>query len=130
MLWFSEPRYYSFVAIHVYGFVVSFVFHLGPRAATTTPGRMSSKRNNKGGGGSRFGASSVQLQFFPSSSTPLQITVDDAVFENSGIFAKTPFRKSLESPSAWMSHWFSFVPGPRVDTGITIEVKEAMMLLG
>ncbi|KAL7598188.1 hypothetical protein Lser_V15G22042 [Lactuca serriola] len=93
----------------------------GPRAARTTPGRMSSKRNNKGGGGSRFGASSVQLQSCPSSSEPLEVTVDDAVVENSGIFGETPFRKSLESPSAWKSPWFSFVPGPRVDTDITVE---------
>lgn len=65
----------------------------GPRAARTTPGRMSSKRNNKGGGGSRFGASSVQLQSCPSSSEPLEVTVDDAVVENSGMYVSFFFKK-------------------------------------
>lgn len=34
------------------------------------------------------------------------------------------FKRSIESPSAWMSPWFlnSFLPGPRIDTEITIEV--------
>ncbi|XP_022976640.1 transcription factor MYB3R-1-like [Cucurbita maxima] len=36
---------------------------------------------------------------------------------------ETPFKKSIESPSAWMSPWFfnSFLPGPRIDTEISIE---------
>ncbi|KAK4419985.1 Transcription factor R-4 [Sesamum alatum] len=44
-------------------------------------------------------------------------------FENNSIFMETPFKRSIESPSAWKSPWFinSFVPGPRVDTDITIE---------
>lgn len=39
-------------------------------------------------------------------------------------FGGTPFKRSIESPSAWKSPWFinSFIPGPRVDTDITIEV--------
>lgn len=39
-------------------------------------------------------------------------------------FGETPFKRSIESPSAWKSPWFinSFVPGPRIDTEITIEV--------
>ncbi|KAM1312992.1 hypothetical protein ACFX2F_017075 [Malus domestica] len=39
------------------------------------------------------------------------------------MFGGTPFKRSIESPSAWKSPWFinSFVPGPRVDTEITIE---------
>ncbi|GFP94470.1 myb-related protein 3r-1 [Phtheirospermum japonicum] len=43
--------------------------------------------------------------------------------ENNNIFTETPFKRSLESPSAWKSPWFlnGFVPGPRVDTDITIE---------
>ncbi|KAL2517699.1 Myb-related protein 3R-1 [Abeliophyllum distichum] len=43
--------------------------------------------------------------------------------ENNSIFVDTPFKRSFESPSAWKSPWFinSFVPGPRVDTEITIE---------
>ncbi|GMP94816.1 hypothetical protein CsSME_00044116 [Camellia sinensis var. sinensis] len=43
--------------------------------------------------------------------------------ENLNIFIETPFKRSIESPSAWKSPWFinSFVPGLRVDTDITIE---------
>ncbi|THF98981.1 hypothetical protein TEA_022303 [Camellia sinensis var. sinensis] len=43
--------------------------------------------------------------------------------ENLNIFIDTPFKRSIESPSAWKSPWFinSFVPGLRVDTDITIE---------
>ncbi|KAJ6382856.1 hypothetical protein OIU77_031307 [Salix suchowensis] len=43
--------------------------------------------------------------------------------ENFGIFGDTPFKRSIESPSAWKSPWFinSFVPGPRIDTEISIE---------
>lgn len=83
----------------------------GPHASRTpgkiasnilTPYTVSGKRNKAG---TRFGAS----------------IIDDALVENSGIFGETPFKKSLESPSAWKSPWFSFVPGPRVDTDITIE---------
>ncbi|CAA0838367.1 Myb-related protein 3R-1 [Striga hermonthica] len=42
---------------------------------------------------------------------------------NGGIFIDTPFKRSIESPSAWKSPWFlnTFVQGPRVDTDITIE---------
>ncbi|KAL6536261.1 hypothetical protein OROGR_012833 [Orobanche gracilis] len=44
-------------------------------------------------------------------------------FESNNIFIDTPFKKSMESPSAWKSPWFlnGFAPGPRVDTDITIE---------
>ncbi|EOY29679.1 hypothetical protein QUC31_020654 [Theobroma cacao] len=47
----------------------------------------------------------------------------DAAIENHNIFGETPFKRSIESPSAWKSPWFinSFVPGPRIDTEITIE---------
>ncbi|KAL0327551.1 UNVERIFIED_CONTAM: Transcription factor R-4 [Sesamum angustifolium] len=40
-----------------------------------------------------------------------------------GRFVETPFNRSIESPSAWKSPWFinTFVPGPRIDTDITIE---------
>ncbi|CAK7353322.1 unnamed protein product [Dovyalis caffra] len=43
--------------------------------------------------------------------------------ENFGMFGDTPFKRSIESPSAWKSPWFinSFVPGPRIDTEISIE---------
>ncbi|KAJ0031985.1 hypothetical protein Pint_12799 [Pistacia integerrima] len=47
----------------------------------------------------------------------------DVGIENYNIFGETPFKRSIESPSAWKSPWFmnSFVPGPRIDTEITIE---------
>ncbi|MBA0839116.1 hypothetical protein Goarm_004882, partial [Gossypium armourianum] len=47
----------------------------------------------------------------------------DTAIENYNIFGGTPFRRSIESPSAWKSPWFinSFIPGPRIDTEITIE---------
>ncbi|KAF2286953.1 hypothetical protein GH714_036173 [Hevea brasiliensis] len=50
--------------------------------------------------------------FAPSSRTPKFIP-----------FGETPFKRSIESPSAWKSPWFinSFLPGPRVDTDISIE---------
>ncbi|CAK7353326.1 unnamed protein product [Dovyalis caffra] len=43
--------------------------------------------------------------------------------ENFCMFGDTPFKRSIESPSAWKSPWFinSFVPGPRIDTEISIE---------
>ncbi|KAL3819023.1 hypothetical protein ACJIZ3_004928 [Penstemon smallii] len=45
--------------------------------------------------------------------------------ENNSIILETPFKRSIESsPSAWISSpWFvnTFVPGPRVETDITIE---------
>ncbi|KAH6831165.1 hypothetical protein C2S53_009360 [Perilla frutescens var. hirtella] len=43
--------------------------------------------------------------------------------ENNNIFVETPFKRTMESPSSWKSPWFinTFVPGPRVDTDITIE---------
>ncbi|KAL8171674.1 hypothetical protein V2J09_023478 [Rumex salicifolius] len=41
----------------------------------------------------------------------------------SRLFGETPFRRSIESPSAWKSPWFvnSFVPGSRFDTDLTME---------
>ncbi|KAK8343662.1 hypothetical protein V6Z12_A07G028700 [Gossypium hirsutum] len=46
-----------------------------------------------------------------------------AAIENCNMFSETPLKRSIESPSAWKSPWFinSFVPGPRIDTEITIE---------
>ncbi|XP_031120068.1 transcription factor MYB3R-1 [Ipomoea triloba] len=42
---------------------------------------------------------------------------------NISIFGETPFKRSIESPSAWKSPWFinSFLSSPRVDTEITLE---------
>ncbi|POO03932.1 GAMYB transcription factor [Trema orientale] len=47
----------------------------------------------------------------------------DFTVETFSIFGETPFKRSIESPSAWKSPWFinSFIAGPRVDTDITIE---------
>lgn len=58
-------------------------------------------------------------------SAPPETTGDNAGNDISieNIFGDTPFKRSIESPSAWKSPWFinSFVPGPRVDTEISIE---------
>lgn len=80
-----------------------------PCQSLVSPHTVSGKRNKAA---SRFAAS-----------IPLEFTVEnDAFAENSGgMFGETPLKKSLESPSAWKSPWFSFLPGPRVDTDITIE---------
>nr|KYP65183.1 Myb-related protein 3R-1 [Cajanus cajan] len=50
-------------------------------------------------------------------------TAKDGDLETCSIFGGTPFRKSIESPSAWKSPWpFStFLSSPRIDTEITIE---------
>ncbi|KAJ1415711.1 SANT/Myb domain [Sesbania bispinosa] len=50
-------------------------------------------------------------------------TRNDGGFETCSIFGGTPFRKSIESPSAWKSPWFinAFLSSPRFDTEITIE---------
>ncbi|XP_028781320.1 transcription factor MYB3R-1 isoform X2 [Neltuma alba] len=48
---------------------------------------------------------------------------NDAGFESFSIFGGTPFRRSIESPSAWKSPWFinTFLTSPRIDAEITIE---------
>ncbi|XVE53715.1 hypothetical protein DITRI_Ditri03aG0024800 [Diplodiscus trichospermus] len=66
------------------------------------------------------------VQCTNSSATPENLVDNagiDAATENYNIFGETPFRRSIESPSAWKSPWFinSFVPGPRIDTEISIE---------
>ncbi|TKY58282.1 Myb-related protein 3R-1 [Spatholobus suberectus] len=50
-------------------------------------------------------------------------TRKDGGFETCSIFGGTPFRKSIESPSAWKSPWFfnTFLSSPRLDTEMTIE---------
>ncbi|ESW09177.1 hypothetical protein PHAVU_009G106700 [Phaseolus vulgaris] len=50
-------------------------------------------------------------------------TGNDGGLETCSIFGGTPFRKSIESPSAWKSPWFinTFLSSPRIDTEITIE---------
>ncbi|KAI4316144.1 hypothetical protein L6164_024151 [Bauhinia variegata] len=48
---------------------------------------------------------------------------NDTGFEAFNIFGGTPFRRSIESPSAWKSPWFigTLLPSPRLDTEITFE---------
>ncbi|KAE8735227.1 Myb-related protein 3R-1 [Hibiscus syriacus] len=60
--------------------------------------------------------------------TVVQCTNSSATLENladnAGIDAATEnYNISIESPSAWKSPWFinSFIPGPRIDTEVTIE---------
>lgn len=71
-----------------------------------------------------------------SSSTPMGKKVETSGnicgVENISIFGETPFRRSIESPSAWKSPWYfnTFLPGPRVDTDITIEDIEYLMSPG
>ncbi|KAF9681134.1 hypothetical protein SADUNF_Sadunf06G0193900 [Salix dunnii] len=69
---------------------------------------------------------STSAQPIPSSAPSENIpdnSGNSAGIENFGIFGDTPFKRSIESPSAWKSPWFinSFVPGPRIDTEISIE---------
>ncbi|CAL0333017.1 unnamed protein product [Lupinus luteus] len=58
----------------------------------------------------------------PGENSRYQTRIDGA-FETSNIFASTPFRKSLESPSAWKSPWpfNTLLSSPRFDTELTIE---------
>lgn len=66
--------------------------------------------------------------------TPLEKKVENSGsstgVDNLNIFGDTSFKRSMESPSAWKSPWFinSFLPGPRVDTDITIEDIEYYMM--
>ncbi|GKV03397.1 hypothetical protein SLEP1_g15705 [Rubroshorea leprosula] len=61
-----------------------------------------------------------------SSSAPLESSVvnvgNDTVTENYNIFGDTPFKRSIESPSAWKSPWFinSLLPGTIEDIGYLI----------
>lgn len=63
----------------------------------------------------------ASMQSAPSSQIGVENCSHDTSVETFGIFGETPFKRSFESPSAWKSPWFSFLPGPRVDTDITIE---------
>ncbi|XP_052209546.1 transcription factor MYB3R-1-like [Diospyros lotus] len=68
----------------------------------------------------------ISAQSAPSSNTMETMAAssgNDTGVENLSIFGETPFKRSMESPSAWKSPWFinSFAPSPRVDTDITIE---------
>lgn len=68
----------------------------------------------------------VSAQSVPASNPPEIMagsSGNDAGVENLCVFGESPFKRSIESPSAWKSPWFinSFLPGPRIDTDITIE---------
>ncbi|KAH0715639.1 hypothetical protein KY284_008544 [Solanum tuberosum] len=60
-------------------------------------------------------------------STALENTTENSenVFgaDTSNTFGETPFKRSIESPSAWKSPWFmdSLMSSPRYDTGLTFE---------
>ncbi|XP_010526116.1 PREDICTED: myb-related protein 3R-1-like isoform X2 [Tarenaya hassleriana] len=70
----------------------------------------------------------------PSSATKGNKTdvAENGSFENLGIFNGTPFRKSLESPSAWKSPMFfsSFFSSPTFPTEMTIEDIGCLMSPG
>nr|URY18752.1 MYB protein [Zanthoxylum bungeanum] len=76
------------------------------------------KKNNESSSGAV-----ASVQSFPSLAPTGDNAGNDAGAENYNIFGDTPFKRSIESPSAWKSPWFinTFLPGPRVDTEITIE---------
>ncbi|GKG27330.1 hypothetical protein Tco_0403033, partial [Tanacetum coccineum] len=56
-----------------------------------------------------------------SSSSHINAENDTCIETSHGIFGETPFKRSFDSPSAWKSPWFSFMPGPRIDTEITVD---------
>ncbi|KAL0447456.1 UNVERIFIED_CONTAM: Transcription factor R-4 [Sesamum latifolium] len=66
---------------------------------------------------------STSLQSLSPSDKKAESSGKGVASENNSIFVETPFKRSIESPSAWKSPWFinTFVPGPRMDTDITIE---------
>ncbi|KAG8381864.1 hypothetical protein BUALT_Bualt05G0017100 [Buddleja alternifolia] len=65
----------------------------------------------------------TSLQSLSPSEKKVESSGKGVASENNSIFVETPLKRSMESPSAWKSPWFinTFVPGPRVDTDITIE---------
>ncbi|XP_011090064.1 transcription factor MYB3R-1 isoform X2 [Sesamum indicum] len=66
---------------------------------------------------------STSLQSLSPSDKKAESSGTGVASENNSIFVETPFKRSIESPLAWKSPWFinTFVPGPRIDTDITIE---------
>ncbi|WCJ29829.1 myb domain protein 3r-4 [Euphorbia peplus] len=103
---------------------------LSEQASEMTSGNpcinISSPKNCKKSNDQSHSAATTSGHSFPASA-PQESTVDnsriDISTEAHSIFGDTPFRRSIESPSAWKSPWFinSFLPGPRVDTDISIE---------
>ncbi|XP_071704853.1 transcription factor MYB3R-1-like isoform X2 [Rutidosis leptorrhynchoides] len=84
-----------------------------PRESLVSPRTITGKK-----AGSCLVAS---MQSAPSSLISVENSANDTSVETFGIFGETPLKRSFESPSAWKSPWFSFLPGPRVDTDISIE---------
>lgn len=65
---------------------------------------------------------SSRTLFSPTGSMMLENLANEFGIE-ANIFGGTPFRRSIESPSAWKSPWFlnSLIPGSRFDTELTME---------
>ncbi|XP_041990156.1 transcription factor MYB3R-1-like [Salvia splendens] len=66
----------------------------------------------------------TSLQSLSPSAKKVESSGKGLASENNNIFVEsTPYKRSMDSPSAWKSPWFinGFDPGPRVDTDITIE---------
>ncbi|GMI81431.1 C-MYB-LIKE TRANSCRIPTION FACTOR 3R-1, MYB DOMAIN PROTEIN 3R1, A. thaliana MYB domain protein 3R1 [Hibiscus trionum] len=110
--------------------------HVGPKTdRSLLSSSMRTPRNRYHSGNACIVVSSPTLKIKKSegnsiaADTTVQCTDSLATLENlvdntgNNIFGDTPFKRSIESPSAWKSPWFinSFVPGPRIDTDITIE---------
>ncbi|CAL1373484.1 unnamed protein product [Linum trigynum] len=90
-----------------------------------TAGSSSPTVNKKNEGQSTVAVSAMKP--LASLSAPAQKTVATATTTTGNdLFGGTPFKRSIESPSAWKSPWFfnSFLPGPRVDTEISVEDME------
>ncbi|CAI0441329.1 unnamed protein product [Linum tenue] len=89
-----------------------------------TAGSSSPTVNKKNEGQSSVAVTATKP--VPSLSAPAENTVatsSTTTATGNDLFGGTPFRRSIESPSAWKSPWFmnSFLPGPRVDTEISVE---------
>ncbi|KAE8724476.1 hypothetical protein F3Y22_tig00010505pilonHSYRG00005 [Hibiscus syriacus] len=104
--------------------------HVGPKAGRSflsSSIQTPRNRHHKSIGSiSNQGLADTTVQCTDSSATLENLvdnTENNATTESYNIFGDTPFKRSIESPSAWKSPWFinSFVPGPRIDTGLTIE---------
>ncbi|KAE8700415.1 Myb-related protein 3R-1 [Hibiscus syriacus] len=104
--------------------------HVGPKAGRSllSSSRQTPRNRHHKSIGSlpNQGLADTTVQCTDSSATVENLvdnTGNNATTESYNIFGDTPFKRSIESPSAWKSPWFinSFVPGPRIDTEISIE---------
>ncbi|GMH10812.1 hypothetical protein Nepgr_012653 [Nepenthes gracilis] len=88
-----------------------------PRSAVISPTSSGRKKHHN------FSMVS-SVPFIPSMTSAITESLTNEVgIENLNIFGETPFKQSIESPSAWKSPWFfnSLMPGSRFDTDLTIE---------